>query len=101
VFLPRVPLTDKHTDLTRQLGELPAAGPDQISPASLVCSGQLHPLIPLMPECVGPLGELLVSQRAIGLDRTKHMPAWTAAKLQQAIGGIPPVKETLPPEPRW
>lgn len=54
-----------------------------------------------MPECVGPLGELLVSQRAIGLDRTKHMPAWTAAKLQQAIGGIPPVKETLPPEPRW
>jgi len=55
VFIPMVPLTDKHTDLKRQLGQLPSQGPDQIGPESLVCSGQLHALIPLMPECVGPL----------------------------------------------
>jgi hypothetical protein len=77
-----VPLTDEHTDLKRQLGQLPSQGPDQIGPESLVCSGQLHALIPLMPKSVGPLGELLVSQRAIGLDRTHHVPTLTAAEFQ-------------------
>ena len=100
VFIPMVPLTDEHTDLKRQLGQLPSQGPDQIGPESLVCSGQLHALIPLMPECVGPLGELLVSQRAIGLDRTNHVPALTAAEFQEAIGGIPTVEEDIHLEPR-
>jgi len=94
-----VPLTDEHTDLTRQLGQFPAAGPDQIGPASLVCSGQLHALIPLMPERLGPWRELLVSQLAVGLDRANHLPALTAAEFQEAIGSIPTVAEHRDLEP--
>src|SRR5262252_5947370 len=99
VFLPRVPLTDEHTDLTRQLGQFPAAGPDQIGPASLVCSGQLHALIPLMPERLGPWRELLVSQLAVGLDRANHLPALTAAEFQEAIGSLPTIAEHIDLEP--
>src|SRR4030095_11609903 len=84
-----VPVTDEHTDLKRQLGKLPAEGPDQRGPESLVCSGQLDALIPLMSERLGPLRELLVIQLAIGLDRTNHVPALTAAEFQEAIGSIP------------
>jgi len=88
-------VTDEHTDLKRQLGQFPAEGPDQIGPESLVCSGQLHALIPLMPERLGPLRELLVSQLAVGLDRANHVPALTAAEFQEAIGSIPTVEEHI------
>jgi hypothetical protein len=54
-----------------------------------------------MPECLGPLRELLVAQRAIGLDRPNHVPALTAAALQEAIGGIPAVEEAIYLAPRW
>jgi len=82
VLIPMVPLTDEHTDLKRHFAELPAPCPHQVSAGSLVCSGQLHALIPLMPERLGPLRELLVIPLPVGLDRTHHVPALTAAALQ-------------------
>src|SRR5437879_5613333 len=94
-----VPVTDEHTDLKRQLGQFPSEGPYEIGPESLGCSGQLHVLIPLMPERLGPLRELLVSQRVVGLDRTNHVPALPAAALQEAIGSIPTVEEHIDLEP--
>jgi hypothetical protein len=95
-----VPFADEHTDLKRQLGELPLEGPYQIGPGPLVCSGQLHALIPLMLERLGPLGEPLVVELPIGLDRTHDMPTLAAAEFQQTIGGIPTVKEHVHLETR-
>jgi len=94
-----VPVPDEHTDLKRPLGKFPAEGPYEIGPESLVCSGQLHALIPLMPERLGPLRELLVIQLPVGLDRTNHVPALTAAEFQYAIGSIPTVEEHIDLEP--
>src|SRR5262245_58325505 len=94
-----VPLTDEHTDLPRQFAELPAQGPHQGSAGPLVCSGQLHALIPLMSERLGPLREFLVIQLPVGLDRTNHVPALTAAALQEAIGSLPTVEEHIDLEP--
>jgi hypothetical protein len=93
VFVPMVPLTNEYTDLKRQGIELALERPHQVRPLPLVCSGQLHTLIPLMPERLGPLGELPVIQLAIGLDCTYDMPVLTAAAFEQAIGGIPTVAE--------
>jgi hypothetical protein len=53
-----------------------------------------------MPERLGPLREFLVVQLPIGLDRTHHMPALTAAEFEQAIGGIPTVEEHIDLEAR-
>jgi hypothetical protein len=92
-------VTDEHTDLKRQLGQFPSEGPYEIGPESLVWSGQLYTLIPLMPERLGPLRELLVSQLAVGLDRANHVPALTAAEFQEAIGSIPTVEEHIDLEP--
>jgi hypothetical protein len=75
-----VPLTDEDTDLKRQGIELALARSHQVRPLSLVCSGQLDALIPLMPERLGPLGEFLVVQLPIRLDGTHHLPAMTAAE---------------------
>jgi hypothetical protein len=93
VFVPMVPLTNEDTDLKRQGLELALPRPHPVRPRPLVCSGQLHTLIPLMPERLGPLGELPVIQLAIGLDRTDARPALTAAEFAQAIGGRPTVEE--------
>src|SRR5262245_32129422 len=90
-----VPFADEHTDRKRQLGELPVEGPYQIGPGPLVWSGQLHALIPLMLERLGPLGELLVIQLPLGLDRTHDMPGLTAAEFEQTIGGIPTVEKHI------
>jgi hypothetical protein len=100
VFVPMVPLTNEDTDLKRHGIELALERPHQVRPLSLVCSGQLHALIPLMPERLGPVGELLVIQLAIGLDRTYDMPVLTAAEFEQAIGGIPTVEEHVDLEAR-
>ena len=81
VLIPMGPLTDEHTDLTRQFAELPAQWPHQVSARPLVCRGQLYALIPLLSERLGPLRELLVIQLPVGLDRTNHVPALTAAEL--------------------
>src|SRR5215831_18180293 len=75
VFVPRVPFADEDTDIKRQVVELPLEWSHQVRALSAVCSGQLHALIPLVSERLGPLGELLVVERPIGLDRTNHMPA--------------------------
>src|SRR5215467_10983370 len=99
-MIPMVPLTDKHTDLKRHFAELPAQRPYQIRAEPLVCSGQLHTLIPLMPERFGPLRELLVIQLPVRLDRTNHVPALTAAEFQEAIGSIPTVEEHIDLETR-
>src|SRR5215217_2974367 len=99
VVIPMVPLPDEHTDLKRHFAELPAPCPHQVSAGSLVCSDQLHALIPLMPERLGPLRELLVIQLPVGLDRTNHVPALTAAEFQEAIGSIPTVEEDIDLEP--
>src|SRR5215467_10778140 len=94
-----VPLTDEHTDLTRPFAELPTQRPHQVSAEPLVCRGQLHALIPRMSERLGPLRELLVIQLPVGLDRTNHVPALTAAEFQEAIGSIPTVEEHIDLEP--
>ena len=88
-----MPFADEHTDVKRQVGEPPLKRSHQVRALSSVCSGQLHMLIPLMPERLGPLGELLVIELPIGLDRTHHMPTLAAAEFEQAIGSIPTVKE--------
>src|SRR6266545_4911402 len=90
-----VPLTDKDTDCKRQLGEFTLERSHQGGPLPPACSGQLHALIPLMPERLGPLGERLVVQLPIRLDRTYPMPVLTAAEFEQAIGGIPNVEEHI------
>jgi hypothetical protein len=100
VFVPMVPLTDEDTDRKWHGVELALARPHQVSPLPLVCSGQLYALLPLMPERLGPLREFLVVQLPIGLDRTHHMPALTAAEFEQAIGGIPTVEEHIDLEAR-
>src|SRR5437763_12364929 len=94
-----VPLTDEHTDRKRQLVELALERPHQVSPLPSVCSGEQHALIPLVPKRLGPCGELLVTQLAIGLDRTNHVPALPPAPLQETIGGIPTVEEHIDLEP--
>jgi hypothetical protein len=55
---------------------------------------------PLVSERLGPLGELLVIQLPIGLDRTHHMPTLAAAEFEQAVGRIPTVKEHVDLETR-
>ena len=100
VLVPRVPCADEDTDVKRQMGEPPLEWSHQGRALSSVCSGQLHTLIPLMPERLGPLGELLVIELPIGLDRTHDMPSLTAAEFEQAIGGIPTVKEHIDLESR-
>ena len=77
----------------------PAQCPHQISAGPFVCSGQLHTLIPLMPERVGPLREFLVIELPVGLDRTNHVSALTTAAFQDAIGSIPTVEEHIDLEP--
>jgi hypothetical protein len=59
--------------------ELALERPHQVRPLSLVCSGQLDALIPLMPERWRPWGEFLVVQLPIRRDGTHHLPALTAA----------------------
>ena len=82
-----MPFADQHTDLHGSLVSFPwRIVKYQIGPGPLVWSGELHALIPLMLERLGPLGELLVIQLPIGLDRTHHMPVLTAAEFEQAIG---------------
>src|SRR5215813_6072322 len=93
VFVPRVPFADEDTDVKRQVVEPPLEGAHQVRTLSPVCSGQLYVLIPLVSERLGPLGELLVIQLPIGLDRTHHMPPLTAAEFEQAVGRIPTIKE--------
>ena len=100
VFIPMVPLTEKDTDCTRQLGALTLERAHQGGPLPPACRGPLHALIPLMPERLGPLRELLVIARAMGLDRTHHLPVPTATEFEQAIGSIPTVKEPIDVEPR-
>src|SRR3989442_1600354 len=95
-----VPCTDKDTDFKRQLVEFTLERSHQVGPLPIACSGQLHALIPLMPERLGPLRELLVIERAIGLDRTNHMPVPTATEFEQSIGSIPTVTEHIDVEPR-
>jgi hypothetical protein len=95
-----MPFTDKHTDVKRQMLQAPLAGAYQVRALSSVCSGQLHTLIPLMLERLGPLGKLLVFELTIGLDRTDHMPSPATAESQQAIGRIPTVKEHVHLKPR-
>ena len=72
VFVPRVPFADEDTDLKRQVVELPLEWSHQVRALSSVCRGQLDALIPLVSERLGPLGELLVVERPIGLDRREH-----------------------------
>ena len=67
VFVPMVPLADEDTDRKRQFMKLPVQCPHQGEPLPLVCSGQLHTLIPLMLERLGPGGELLIVE----------LPDWT------------------------
>src|SRR5438477_12664232 len=50
VFIPMVPLTDEDTDRKRHALEGALALPYEVRALPLVCSGQLHALIPLMPE---------------------------------------------------
>ena len=95
-----VPLTDKDTDFKRQLVELTLERAHQGGPLPPACRGQLYTLIPLMPERLGLLRELLVIERTIGLDRTNHMPVPTATEFEQAMGSIPTVKEHIDVEPR-
>jgi hypothetical protein len=100
VFIPMVPLTDEDTDRKRQAMEFPVALPYKGRALPLVCSGQRHALIPLMPERLGPLREFLVIQLPIRLDRTHHVPALPTTAFQQAIGGVPTVKEHIDLEAR-
>jgi hypothetical protein len=95
-----VPLTDEDTDRKRQAMEFALALPYEVRALPLVCSGQLHALIPLMPERLGPLGEFLVIQLPIRLDGAHHMPVLPATEFQQAIGGVPIVKEHIDLEAR-
>src|SRR4029450_9319831 len=100
LFVPKVPLADEDTDVKRQMVEPPLEWSHQVRALSSVCSGQLHALIPLVSERLGPLGEFLVVQLPIGLDRTHHLPALTAAEFEQAIGSIPTVKKHIDRETR-
>ncbi len=100
VCIPMVPLTDEDTDRKRQAMEFAVALPYEVRALPLVCSGQLHALIPLMPERLGPLGEFLVIQLPIRLESAHHMPALPATAFQQAIGGIPTLKEPIDLEAR-
>jgi hypothetical protein len=93
VFVPRVPLTDEHTDVKRQAVERALERTHQGGPRPLVGSGQRHALIPLRPERLGPLGALLVIQLPMRLDRTHDIPALPATACAEAIGGIPTVEE--------
>ena len=95
VLVPRVPLTDEDTDRKRQGGELAVARAHQGGPLPLVCSGQLYTLRPLMPERVGPVGELLVVQLPLRRDRTPDLPALSATKFAHALGGIPTVEQPI------
>jgi hypothetical protein len=95
VLVPMVPLTDEDTDRQRPGGARAVACAHQGGPLPLVCSGQLHTLIPLMPERLGPLGALLVVQLPIRRARTPHMPALSATAFTQAIGGLPPVEQPI------
>jgi hypothetical protein len=95
-----VPLTDEDTDRKRHAMECALALPYEVRALPLVCSGQLHALIPLMPERLGPLGECLVIQLPMRLERAHYMPALPAAEFQQAIGGVPAVKEHIDLEAR-
>ncbi len=53
-----------------------------------------------MLERLGPLGQLLVIEQAIRLDRTDHMPPPATTEGEQAIGGISTVTEDVDLEPR-
>jgi hypothetical protein len=88
-----VPLTAEHPDRTRQRVALALERPHPGSPLPSVWSGAPHALRPLVPKRLGPGGELLVTPLAIGLDRTKHVPALPAAPWQEPIGGLPPGEE--------
>jgi hypothetical protein len=100
VFVPRVPLTDEDTDRNRQRGELALERAHQGGPLPLVCSGQLYTRIPLMPERLGLLGELRVGQLPIRLARPHDIPALSATKFAQAMGGIPTVEQHIDLESR-
>jgi hypothetical protein len=67
----------------------------QVGPLPLVCRGQLSTLIALMPERLGPWGELLVVQLPIRLDRTHDLPARSATTCAHARGGIPTVEQHI------
>jgi hypothetical protein len=95
VFVPMVPLTDEDTDRKRLGGERALERAHQVGPLPLAHSGQLHALIPLMPERLGPLGELLVALLSIRLDRTHHMPTLSVTTFKQAIDGIPTVEQHI------
>jgi hypothetical protein len=93
VLVPRVPLTDADTDRNRQGGELAVERAPQVGPLPLVCSGPRYTLIPLMPERLGPWGELLVVQLPIRLERPHDRPALSATQFAHALGGLPPVAQ--------
>src|SRR5215475_9732409 len=100
VFIPMVPLTDEDTDCERHALEFALALPYEVRALPLICSGQLHALIPLMPERLGPLGEFLVIQLPIRLEGTHNMPLLPTTEFQQAIGGVPTIKEHIDLEAR-
>jgi hypothetical protein len=95
-----VPLTDEDTDRKRQGMEFALALPYEVRALPLVRSGQLDALRPLLPERLGPLGTFLVIQLPMRPDGTHHLPALPAAEFQQAIGGVPTVKEHIDLEAR-
>jgi hypothetical protein len=94
VCLPMVPLTEKDTDCTWPRGKCPLERSHQGGPLPSAWSGELHALIPRRPERWGPLRELLVIERAIGRDRTHHLPVPTATACEPAIGSLPTVQES-------
>ena len=100
VFLPRMPLTAEDTDRQRQAMAFALALPYEVRALPLVWSGQLHALIPLMPERLGPLGALLVIQLPMRLEGAHHMPVRPATACQPAIGSVPTVKEHIDLEAR-
>ena len=100
VFIPRVPLADEDTDVKRQVGEPPLEGAHQVRALSAVWSGERHALIPLVSERLGPLGQLLIIQLAIRLERTHDVPPLTVAACEQAMGRLPTVKAHVDLEAR-
>src|SRR5215831_8254566 len=82
VFVPRVPFANEDTDVKRHVVEPPLEGAHQVRALSAVCSGQLHALIPLVSERLGPLRQLLIIQLAIRLERTHDMPTLTTAEFE-------------------
>ncbi len=100
-----VPLPAQATDGKRQLGAVPLERAPQGGPRPPACRGPRSALIPLLPERLGPRRALLVIERGLRLDGTKHLPVPTATAWAPALGSRPTVKEHLAvdsrgPQPR-